>query len=865
MDDEAASQQLMSEARATHTTDYEGPAIPLQLTGASQDMIASTPKPSKKKAKRPMRKQLAASQTSFRDGFRGSPVPTLSLKEMQDFVGPSPSKSQTSPSTMPPTQIDVPDTQTEPQTNGAPSSTPATSADASKKRLRKGKKNVQAEHANTAVEHNTIPVTPYEEVVEEATPTASNTNEGRASRKRRREDKSRTSINSVDLDPEEVNETPPARQEEVSDPPAEERPEQNGPPGTGEQPLTPKALLGNLKAERSQKSQFAGKKSEPAIERKDVQEASPEDVDEPNGRTSTAEEGAGAEAGLSDAALATVRTPVPTQRAKRRKTAKKDKRATETPILDWEAPVRNLDGSPAQPFNFEDSEDGEKDENKDSANGAELSKSDRKKKPTRAKKTARPSVGGLATPSRSAKRSRADPNRNYQRPRDNDERTAADKALENTHELGQPPDKRTGGEFTADEKELLRRAIRDYQERNGLDTGDLVEIIQWSYTRKNEMGENTTDQTETQYKKDSLAFWDDMNSAGLLRKPMHIKKHVRSQYHTCQRGHWSQEEDEQLRDLANAHPGQWKLIATQLNRLELDVYNRWKDYVRHGENRITKRWTREEEENFIKVLSTVCQKIEDHRAETGKPPLSDYTPVINWHEVCREMGDTRSRLQCQSKWKLMRAREPPAAVDVEIKPRKTPEPGQVEAEEPQKKRRKSKAKKNHEPAVTIAELNPPGPEDMLWGDKFDLIGQLIEQANANGCETDDQIVWQDIAENLNQTWSVRTLQTAYKQLRELVDDAADEGLMASLASLYAFMVENHMSEMEDRYRLANDIEANEEDAHHANSSRKRKRQNGAGSANDSAKRNKTTLNSPKVFKSKEIITDSDNAESEPEL
>lgn len=201
----------------------------------------------------------------------------------------------------------------------------------------------------------------------------------------------------------------------------------------------------------------------------------------------------------------------------------------------------------------------------------------------------------------------------------------------------------------------------------------------------------------------------------------------------------------------------------------------------------------------------------------------------------------------------MRAREPPATVNIEIKPRKTPQPGQ-EQEIPQKKRRKSRAKKKLEPAV---ETNLPGSETLLWGDKFDLITHVIEHVLMNGCETDSQIVWQDIAEKMKQTWSVRTLQTACKELRELVDE--EETLSMTLKAVYAYVVENHEPELEERYIPADDLDVPLPD-----SSKKRKRQSVLGFAERSPKRNKAVPSTAKAYKSKEMITDSDNAESEPE-
>ena len=861
MDDEAASQQLLSEARPINTTKYESSAIPLQLDGASQDTIANTPDFGKNKAKKPRRQG----------------VPKYSHEELQAFVGTSPSKRQAFPSTIPSTQIEVPDTQTGTQPNRVPSPTQLTSSQVpstSAKRSRKGKKKPQA----VADTDNGLQEKTREAAADVDAAVASSASKPR--KPRRKQQPAASQIESADAvvehdtipatPYEEVIKTPAATQDKALNDTGAGDDEREGVLEAGEPPLTPKALLSNLKAEKLKKSQSADKASTPTTAQQHTQKSPIGDAgvseQHVNGYTFMDEVRAHAEAGNPSATgtAPAVRTPATAQRPRRKKSANKDNALVETPALDWEAPVRNLDETPAQPFTFEDIEDG----NEDGLDAIESYQPIRKRKSLNNSQASRLSIGGPARTPKSSRKSKSnfDPNKNYQRARDSDDRTAADRALENMHDLGQPPDKRTGGDFTADERELLRRAIRDHQERNGLDTGDLVEIIHWHSNGNTQTPHNTTNQEEEQSKKDSDAFWDDIvGSAALLRKLPSIKKHVRGQYHMYQRGQWTPEEDERLQDLANHHPGQWKLIGTELNRLEIDVYNRWKDYVRHGENRNTKRWSQDEEEAFIKVLSNVCQRVEDHRAEVGKPPLDDYSPVINWHEVCREMGDTRSRLQCQSKWKIMKAREPPASLDIEIKPRRIPEPGQIEEDKPQKKRRKSTVKKSRASAVSVADIHPPGPEDMLWGDKFDLVGHLIEQAAENGCESDDQIVWQDVAEKMNQTWSVRTLQTAYKQLYALVDHEEDETLMASLANIYGFIKKNFEDKVEDRYNPSQETEDNNDDAASPNSSNKRKRKSTAKSPKVLVKRSKTKAdNSQKTFKSKELITDSDNAESEPE-
>lgn len=909
MDDEAASQQLMSEAHASHAPAYLGPAIPLSLNGASPDTIANTPMSSTTKAKKSRRKQPVDSKARHRDVLAAAPFPPHARQEVQAFMDPSPSKSQTFPSTIPATPVAIPDTQEIPQENYTPTSAQRTSSQSiptgssSKKKNRKGKNlkaemaehtqeektqaapavapkahkprrkakssDSQLENAAATAQQDTVPATLYEDAVEGIARTSPSTPEDQASPKRRQNDESRASVNSLDLKQGATIKTPEPTQDESQIGTAVERHDDTGTLDPASQPLIPKTLLDNLKAQRLQPSsakvpskknqrlQSTAKTRNLAVAREKAQQASREHADalegSVNGQTITSVDEE-AEPETSDTVETTTssKSSGASKSKEKSKPLNKGKQAADKPLLDWETPVQGLHDTPVKLSDHELETHLEDNHDSDSRTGSSSSRP--KRKSTNGSRASRPSIGGLArAPKRKALKSRADPNRNYQRDRNDDERSAAEIALDDAHPLGQPPDKRTSGEYTADEKELLRRAIRDHQERNGLEVADLIEIIQWNQARKGEMGADTTDQVEAQYKQDSSAFWEDIKNAGLLRKFPNIKKHVQTRYHNCLRGHWSPDEDEHLRELAKLHPSQWKLIATHLNRRELDVYNRWKDYVRHGENRVTKRWSQDEEENFVDVLSSVCQKVEDHLAETGKPPLDDYTPVINWHEVCREMGDTRSRLQCQSKWKLMRAREPPATVNIEIKPRKTPQPGQ-EQEIPQKKRRKSRAKKKLEPAV---ETNLPGSETLLWGDKFDLITHVIEHVLMNGCETDSQIVWQDIAEKMKQTWSVRTLQTACKELRELVDE--EETLSMTLKAVYAYVVENHEPELEERYIPADDLDVPLPD-----SSKKRKRQSVLGFAERSPKRNKAVPSTAKAYKSKEMITDSDNAESEPE-
>jgi hypothetical protein len=713
MDDEAAAEQLRSEARASYSAHHDDNAIPLNLDGTN------SPETNKKKSKklrkleklarmgrsdRPKksdRKHLAASQTS------PPQLPTYAPTSSQAFIAESPSKRQILLSTAPSTKIEVPDSQV---ANGVSTSTPATSGlpaspDDTKSRPAKRKRK---RHAEVEAQDEIIPATPQEAA-----------EEGQSSPKRHKKHQSQTSVHSVHDGAQEIAATsgvmrdvssqPASREEQVSAAPA---------------PLTPKALLQNLKAERSQRSQGGQPSRKPHTSPQRKQKAAETTTVDMDIEEHMADVD-GELPNVTGADNAERTSPASESLDKRKKKTKKNKHVLDAPELDWEAPARGLEDGPSQLSIFDDVEATEPIES------IELIESNRKEKKRRRKliksedvsSSSRYSVGGL--PKSPTKRpSKNDPNKNYERARADDDRTAADRALEASRDLGHPPELRAGGDYSSDEEELLRRAIRDFQQREALETADLVQIIQWMPTKEDLTVENTSDQAETELKKQSAAFWEEVKSTGLRRKMKNVKDHVRATYHTYRRGPWSTDEDDELTRLVELHPNQWKVIATHMHRLRGDVFNRWKDYVQHGSDRMTKRWSVEEEENFVKVLSTVIQRIEDDRAEAGKPPLDDYLSSLNWTQVCTEMGNTRSRLQCQYKLRQMRARVPSPTFDLEIRPRRTApldeiddEPAGVDgdeaetvtyAEESKKSKRHSgadKIKKQKKQAAKLAKRN----------------------------------------------------------------------------------------------------------------------------------------------------------------
>ncbi|USP79954.1 hypothetical protein yc1106_07228 [Curvularia clavata] len=276
--------------------------------------------------------------------------------------------------------------------------------------------------------------------------------------------------------------------------------------------------------------------------------------------------------------------------------------------------------------------------------------------------------------------------------------SSAERALNTVRDLSHPPDLRENGVYTDDEEELIRRAIKDYQQRKGLEVSELVEIIQWNqfdprFHREPGVNRNKSEWApqDREDMEESTEFWDEIKSIGLRRSHERVRIHVRQLYHQFKSGAWTEEDDEQLRNLQAAYPNQWKLISISMgNRSMYDCVNRWRDYLQYGNDRKTSRWTKDEEDLLIRAVMTVAQRDEDDRAKTGRPSLDVYTNKdISWPQVAREMGNTRSRIQASTKWTQMMRRSDPPQLEIEYKPR-TLAAAQADISTPKEHKRRQK-------------------------------------------------------------------------------------------------------------------------------------------------------------------------------
>lgn len=142
-------------------------------------------------------------------------------------------------------------------------------------------------------------------------------------------------------------------------------------------------------------------------------------------------------------------------------------------------------------------------------------------------------------------------------------------------------------------------------------------------------------------KKDN--FWESLTRVLPYRSRASVYKHVRRQYHVFDvRAKWTKEDDELLRKLASTKEGNWKEIGDNMGRMPEDCRDRWRNYVKCGENRVLNKWSEEEERKLRDIVTDMVAHIGDDNKLKA--------PTINWTIVSERMNGVRSRIQCRYKW-----------------------------------------------------------------------------------------------------------------------------------------------------------------------------------------------------------------------
>ena len=232
--------------------------------------------------------------------------------------------------------------------------------------------------------------------------------------------------------------------------------------------------------------------------------------------------------------------------------------------------------------------------------------------------------------------------------------------------------------FKPEEEEVIDNFIASHCAKNDLKREDFCKRI-WSNAGQ----------------KDN--FWKSLCELFPERSRSSLYKHVRRRYHIFeQRGKWTAEEDASLRQICLEKEGQWSLVGQMLGRMPEDCRDRWRNYLKCGDNKNTAKWTDEEEQNLIVIVNRVVangfhyylakeafirkkdflvqsallgkvsekeardaeaafeklnerEKEQDHHIDSIRS--TNLKEVINWTLISEVMNGTRSRIQIRYKWK----------------------------------------------------------------------------------------------------------------------------------------------------------------------------------------------------------------------
>ncbi|MCJ1310980.1 RNA polymerase I enhancer binding protein [Agyrium rufum] len=212
------------------------------------------------------------------------------------------------------------------------------------------------------------------------------------------------------------------------------------------------------------------------------------------------------------------------------------------------------------------------------------------------------------------------------------------------------------GMFSLEELKKAERFKKEYCAERGLDNLGFVKLVH----------ANAHNSLEVQ------SFWNELLESRWFpdRQKRTLQRTFRRQFHTFEkRGIWTESEDERLKEAFQIHPRKWVKLEQILERHHEDIRDRWRNYHENGKS--TKGEFTEEE--LTKLFTAIGQHIKlVHRREKkererkimyGENPgpapdeLNEARneKLIHWESVAKKVG-TRSRLQCQQKYKAMRDR-----------------------------------------------------------------------------------------------------------------------------------------------------------------------------------------------------------------
>lgn len=153
-------------------------------------------------------------------------------------------------------------------------------------------------------------------------------------------------------------------------------------------------------------------------------------------------------------------------------------------------------------------------------------------------------------------------------------------------------------------------------------------------------------------------LWSRVENACPTRPRGKLMAWSRHQFHNfVGRGKWTEEQDDELRQMVRMHGKKWAVIGKLINRHQDDIRDRWRNYLVCSDNLKTMHWSDDETTKFIGIVTEsllVAEKMREEDPDNESLRALSNEELIDWGFVSEKMDFTRNRLQCQEKWKRLR-------------------------------------------------------------------------------------------------------------------------------------------------------------------------------------------------------------------
>jgi len=237
----------------------------------------------------------------------------------------------------------------------------------------------------------------------------------------------------------------------------------------------------------------------------------------------------------------------------------------------------------------------------------------------------------------------------------------------------------------------------------------------------------------------SSEFWNRVIGTCPNRRRQKVINQCRRKFHNfVARGTWTPEQHEELSRMWDMHGNKYTLIGSLINRHPEDVRDRIRNYVVCGENRRKDAWSQEEEDRLANIVAEAIDAIRRMREKYNPNGEVSDEELVDWQMVSEKMDRTRSRLQCITKWKLIKAQLEGGAMDGEVL--------------------------SLEQIIDKARREAEGMTDR---DRYNVVKAI----KSCGAQADSRIPWAKVrAEKVGDKWSRATLMLVWHRLKVTVPD-----------------------------------------------------------------------------------------------